>query len=228
MTTWHDAVIRILSTAGEPLHYKEVTRRILAEGLRSTVGASPETTVNATIADSIKRDPDSPFIRVRPAVYGLRPEAQKARLKVPSSRSPLAAFGMHWARDQVLWTTKPRLYGRPTARADRINLTEQRGIYLLHDAREVIYAGQAFGQGIGSRISQHTSDRLAGRWRWFSWFGTCPVSDDGRLGKPLGTASAEQFIDAMEALLIEALEPRQNRAATMTASEYLQARDPKL
>lgn len=220
MTTWHDAALRVLSEAGEPLHYKEITRRILAQKLKATAGRSPEASVNSTLADSIKHDPTSPFVRVDQAVYALRPSL--------SNRSPIAAFGMHWARDQVLWTTTPRLYGRATARADRINLTYQRGIYLLHDAREVIYAGQAFGQGIGSRLSQHTSDRLAGRWGWFSWFGTCPVGDDGDLGEPLGTASAEQFIDVMEALLIEALEPRQNRAATITANEYLQARDPKL
>lgn len=226
MTTWADAVIRVMSDAGEPLHYKEITRRILSANLK-TGGASPETTVNATIADSIKRDPASPFVRVSQAVYTLRSAREDASGKVGSTRSPLAAFGMHWARDQVQWTTKPRLYGRITARADRVNLTDQRGLYLLHDAREVIYAGQAFGQGIGSRLSQHTTDRLAGRWRWFSWFGTCPVGDDGRLGEPLGTASPEQFIDAMESLLIEALEPRQNRAAPITASEYLQARDPR-
>ncbi len=111
-----------------------------------------------------------------------------------------------------------------------MEMTDQRGIYLLYDGREVVYVGRSTDRSLGTRLYEHTYDRLRTRWNRFSWFGLCPVEEDGSLARPAGGQSAEQFIAAMEALLIEALEPAQNRRRGdgFTAVEFIQADDPEL
>ena len=51
-----DAVIKVLQDSAKPLHYKEITKRILSQGLWTTKGKTPSATVNAQLAMAIKRD----------------------------------------------------------------------------------------------------------------------------------------------------------------------------
>ena len=68
------------------------------------------------------------------------------------------------------------------------------------------------------------------RWNRFSWFGLLPVSDEGEIGALPGSYIATDLIPALEAILIEALEPRQNRKRgdDLAAVEYLQKIDPAI
>jgi len=91
--------------------------------------------------------------------------------------------------------------------------------------------GRATDQRLGKRLYQHTLDRLNGRWDRFSWFGLLKVTDDAKLvEKDSASLSADTLIATMEALLIEGLEPSQNRKRgdDFRAVEYLQVRDPEL
>jgi hypothetical protein len=54
----------------------------------------------------------------------------------------IKAFGMFWRRDWVDWVTKPRLMGQQQEGADSVNFSDQVGVYLLHDGREVMYVGR--------------------------------------------------------------------------------------
>jgi len=76
------------------------------------------------------------------------------------------------------------------------------------------------------------NDRLGGRWTRFSWFGVHPVNDDGTLSarSELAHLPIDVVIATMEAVLIEGLEPRQNRKRgdDFKAVEYLQVEDPTL
>ena len=86
-------------------------------------------------------------------------------------------------------------------------------------------------QNLGRRLRQHTSDRLTGRWTRFSWFGIYPVEENGDLRKSADFSNVETgiVIATMEAVLIEGLEPRQNRKrGDFQAIEFLQVEDPKL
>lgn len=71
---------------------------------------------------------------------------------------------------------------------------------------------------------------MSARWDRFSWFGLLPVSEAGDLGKLPATFGATKMIPALEAILIEALEPRQNRKRgdDLAAVEYLQKEDPAI
>jgi hypothetical protein len=87
--------------------------------------------------------------------------------------------------------------------------------------------GRATDQPLGKRLYQHTLDRLSTRWDRFSWFGLLPVSEKGNLAALPDQYQSEQMIPALEAILIEALEPRQNRKRgdDLAAVEYLQQED---
>ena len=96
----------------------------------------------------------------------------------------------------------------------------------MHDFRDIVYTGQA-DSSLGSRLSAHTSNRLKTRWNRFSWFGFRTVKDDGTLGRVSDNYGLREVISAMEALLIEALEPPQNRRAGdgFQGIEYIQFED---
>lgn len=114
--------------------------------------------------------------------------------------------------------------------ATPVDFTKQLGVYLLYDGREVIYVGRTTDRPLGRRLYEHTVDRMSARWNRFSWFGFLPVSDSGTLGKLPGTFDATKMIPALEAILIEALEPRQNRKRgdDLAAVEFLQKEDPTI
>jgi hypothetical protein len=244
---WKEAIIAVLSAAKAPMHYADIATDIFARELRAEQTATPAATVAATIAQSFKNDGEnSPFVRVSRGVYGLRTQAEAPVIvqKEQAEAEELAeaessevtglvnAFGMFWDRAKVNWETEPRILGQQQAGSKPVNFCEQRGVYLLHDSQGVVYVGRATDQNLGKRLQQHTSDRLTGRWTRFSWFGVYPVRQDGTLktSVDLSNLNSSIVIATMEAVLIEGLEPRQNRKRgdDFQAIEFLQVEDPKL
>ena len=129
------------------------------------------------------------------------------------------------------WSSNPNLWGRQQQGADRVDFSGQKGVYLLHDGHRTIYVGRTTEQTLGRRLYQHTRNRLEGRWNRWSWFGLLGVTDDGQLQEPAEISlEMDKVVTALEALLIESLEPAQNRSRgdDFRAVEYLQAEDPQL
>lgn len=243
--TWRQAIDQVLGTATTPLHYNEITDRIIANRLRSSLGATPSATVNAQISSSIKHDGGgSPYIRVARGTFTLSKTAAvstalaKARLTPAVEESEdseaqyeiISSFGMFWRRDAVQWAATPKILGIQQLGATPVDFNGQLGIYLLYDGREVIYIGRATDRPLGRRLYEHTLDRLAARWDRFSWFGLLPVSDTGNLQPLPKTYESATLIPALEALLIEALEPRQNRKRgdDLASAEFMQKEDPEI
>jgi hypothetical protein len=240
---WRDAIIDVLRRQSAAMHYADIAERIVSDGLRQSVGATPAATVSSTITTSLNNEGDrSPFQRVARGEYILRAAVSTNTPGLPSAvpasedeetdvlEGPVQAFGMFWDRARVRWITTPSIFGRQQIGADVVNVAGQRGIYLLHDVREVIYVGRCTDRPLGVRLYEHTFDRLKTRWNRFSWFGLCPVNDDGSLANPRSGHNPDQVIAAMEALLIEALEPAQNRRRGdgFTAVEFIQGEDPEV
>jgi hypothetical protein len=242
--TWQQAIVRVLGASPRPLHYSEITDQIIADGLRTSLGATPAATVNAQISTSIKRDGSrSPFIRVSKGTYALAPEAAKRRDGHPGKARDqqiadepeeqyaiVSSFGMFWRRACVDWSRTPRLLGMQQIGATSVDFCQQHGVYLLYDGREVIYVGRATDRPLGTRLYEHTVDRMSARWDRFSWFGLLPVSAAGALGSLAPSFDATKLIPALEAILVEALEPRQNRKRgdDLAAVEYVQIEDPEI
>ena len=60
--SWKDVITEVLKSSKEPLHYQDITERVLTGGLKKTAGATLAATVSAAITDSIKHDgAASPF-----------------------------------------------------------------------------------------------------------------------------------------------------------------------
>ena len=240
--TWKEAIIKILSSSSTPLRSNEITEKIISEGLRTTFGATPTATVNSTIYTSIQHDGEkSPYILVSKGLFMLK-ERSFSDTVFPEKLTPaiseaeeeeqysiVSSFGMFWKRDAVEWSSTPKLLGIQKKGATVVNFSKQIGIYLLYDGREVIYVGRTV-DALGKRLYKHTTDRMSVRWDRFSWFGLLPVSDDGSLDALPAQYNATKLIPVLEAILIEALEPRQNREQGdgLMDVEYLQKTDPEI
>jgi len=244
--TWRDAIVRVLQEARIPLEYAEISERILTQGYYQTDGATPHSTVNAQINGSIKYEGDkSPFIKVGRGVFGLKETASSVTTTTPTvpvttlppvtekdvenSDSIIRAFGMYWQRDLVVWRNEPKMYGKQQAMAMAIDFGKQKGIYILYDQHTVVYVGRSIDRPLGKRLCEHTIDRLSSRWNRFSWFGLLDVTSEGGLDKASVAINLAAMIGTLEALLIESLEPPQNRKRGdgFSAVEYIQDVDPE-
>jgi HB1, ASXL, restriction endonuclease HTH domain/Restriction endonuclease len=71
--TFTDAAREVLTQEGRPLHYKEITELAIDKNLLSHVGKSPEVTMGARLAATLKKGgDDNALIRVKPGVFALR------------------------------------------------------------------------------------------------------------------------------------------------------------
>lgn len=67
-----EAALHVLQDAGKPLHYREISKRILERDLWPSEGKTPEATINAQIAGNIKKHGKaSPFRRAGRGIYTL-------------------------------------------------------------------------------------------------------------------------------------------------------------
>lgn len=144
----------------------------------------------------------------------------------------ITSFGMFWRREQVNWNSggRIRLLGYKAGEGQMVNFADQVGVYLLHDGARTVYVGRVSKPRMAPRLQEHTKDRLSGRWDRFSWFGLRPVLTKGVLGEAAQTFGTDLVVATMEAILIEGLEPPQNRRQGdgMTGQEYQQAIDEQL
>jgi hypothetical protein len=166
------------------MHYTEIAEEIAEQGLRADLGATPATSVSATITAQLVHE----VVRVTRGYYALAStvEAAARSSEAPIDSEPddtglINAFGMYWARSQVLWSATPRILGQQQPGSSPVDFCGQRGVYLLHDGRDVVYVGRTTDQALGIRLRQHTADRLNGRWDRFSWFGVYGPSESGAL-----------------------------------------------
>ena len=243
-SSWKAAIKKVLAESDIPLHYTEISEQILSRGYYSTDGATPAATVNAQISSSIKHDGEkSPFIRVGKGIFSLKSsltlaapvlaqiEKQKTTEREDEiSDSIIHSFGMYWQRDLVVWRNDPKMYGKQQALSKPVDFGKQRGIYILYDHHTVVYVGRAIDRHLGKRLYEHTIDRLGSRWNRFSWFGLLDVTQEGNLRETTLNTSLAILVATLEALLIEALEPPQNRKRgdDLSAIEYIQDVDPEL
>ena len=69
-----DAAFVVLHDTGRPLHYREITTRVVTQKLWDTERNTPRQTVNARLGDDIKnRGSASIFVRAGPGLFGLNP-----------------------------------------------------------------------------------------------------------------------------------------------------------
>ena len=69
--TFLEAAFEVLRREGKPLHYKELTERVLGKKLLTFVGRTPEVTMQTQLTAAVKKAPGNPFVRVKPGIFGL-------------------------------------------------------------------------------------------------------------------------------------------------------------
>ncbi len=69
--TFLEAALEVLRLEGKPLHYKELTERVIGKKLLTFVGRTPEVTMQTQLTAAVKKAPGNPFVRVKPGVFGL-------------------------------------------------------------------------------------------------------------------------------------------------------------
>ncbi len=72
MNKFKTSAITILTETNKPLHYREITRLALENGILETEGATPDASMNAQIVMDIKKNGEkSDFIKTAPSTYFL-------------------------------------------------------------------------------------------------------------------------------------------------------------
>lgn len=226
-TGWQDAIRKVLEEATEPLHYREISDIIAANGLRENLGATPANSVAGTLSLMRKNgeriDAVGKGYYVLPTVAGRlakEAEEEEAEAEVAAqdlSRFAIGAYGLYWDRNQVNWKpSRGQLLGQQNDKADPVNFADQDGIYLLHNWGEIAYVGQTITKksetGLYNRLQSHHDD-LAKTYRWdsFSWFGFRAVGGDGQLLPAPQNGTLADVINIIEAMFIEVLVPRLNK-----------------
>jgi hypothetical protein len=139
-------------------------------------------------------------------------------------------YGFMWERGEVEWGKRGQrgtLLGiKRTFQKQVIDFRRQLGIYVLYDRfDQPIQIGQT--DKLFQRFQQHKRDHLRNRWTRFSWFGFHPVDEKNNClltSEQVAQISFQDAKDEIEAVLIQVLEPRLNRAGAKwkDTNEYLQ------
>lgn len=222
--TLQDAVRKVLSEATEPLHYREISDIIAAEGLREDMGATPDKSVASTLSlmrrNGEKIDVPRRGYYVLPTIADQRAKEVEEEEAEAVAQDPgklaVGAYGLYWARNMVNWEpSNGQLLGQQNDRAIPVNFADQDGIYLLHSWNEIAYVGQTLTKrgptGLYNRLRSHHRDpRKTDRWDSFSWFGFRGVNDSGELSPSPQSGTLADVIDVIEVMFIESIMPRLN------------------
>ena len=233
---WLDAIIEVLREAKEPMHYVDITEKIIKQGKRTEVGATPANSVCAII----NKNTDI-FVKADTGKYALCSTFDYAKWKgedttteneeeasidteitKESQKTIIKAFGKYWKRDKIEWTkTEPSLFGRQTSKSQPVDFKTVRGVYMLLNDNQLEYVGVAVKESIAKRLKQHTKDKHCNRWNNFSWFSFDGVNQNGTIHKVNKfSVGLNDVAKAMEAIVIEGVDPHRNTRG----GDYLKGR----
>ncbi len=131
MSQAQDAAYRVLKEAGEPLHYREITRRALDGAYLITNSKTPEATVNAQLAVDIKRHGEkSRFRRVGAGRFELNDDKPVLLPNGNSSQRKRTTVSFTDAAERVLkkyGDRQPMHYREITEKAQKLGLIATSG-----------------------------------------------------------------------------------------------------
>lgn len=220
---WIEAIVEVLQESKVAMTSEDIAIAISKTEKISTYQFSPDIAVVAIIEKNI-----TIFETNERGAYRLKEtfdyEQWKATDKTSSTeetksikervdrrtKNLIKTYGVFWRREKVDWS-QDKLRGSQLG-GSHVDFSEMKGIYILYDNREPIFVGQAISAGLMAKLQTHTKDRFANRWNRFSWFGIYGVNQNGSLHQiRTFNTTIEDVANAIEAVLVEGLEPRQNR-----------------
>ncbi|MBX6762713.1 MAG: winged helix-turn-helix domain-containing protein [Rubrobacteraceae bacterium] len=66
------AAREVLREIGHPLHYRDITDLAMDAGYLESSGRTPHDTMRARLSVDVRDNPQSPFTRTAPGVFGLK------------------------------------------------------------------------------------------------------------------------------------------------------------
>src|ERR1700675_1715051 len=130
--TWRKAIEKVLSEAPGAMHYKDITEKIIQDGLRSSLGATPASTVVSVAITAIKNEGEKcPFQKIGRGLFVWKVKAgitQKPSITVESSEEEaevqyeiITSFGVFWRREAIEWVSTPRILGMQEIGAEPVD-----------------------------------------------------------------------------------------------------------
>ncbi len=118
--TWRQAIEKVLSNNKGAMHYTDLTDKIIEEGLRTTLGATPAATVSGNLSQGINGEgANCPFQKVGKGLYLWKRPSGIAQTPLPIQSNEegedgsepqygiISSFGMYWRREEIEWVKKP-------------------------------------------------------------------------------------------------------------------------
>ena len=139
--TFRHAAIKVLKEAGKPMHYKEITSKIIEQDLVLTTGETPECTLIKVICEDIIHNGNhSFFVKIDDGTYDLNPKVDYHENKM-GSRYPnenndwfirSVTFHQSYSYEDFIEGFKP------TSTDNQISYTLEKGVFrqIAEDARE--------------------------------------------------------------------------------------------
>lgn len=202
------AAEKVLTDHGEPMHYRDIVRKAVADGFLATQGKTPEATLNAQLSVAIRdQGEQSVFVRVDPGIFGLRRWLADGVLKLENLQSNRRSLVPHYpSYDQVrdvlpIWDGAPdgaitRMRnamwahtGTPQDQADWTDPDVWIDERLDGEAKE--WATRTW-QGSQKRVSPRY---VVGHWLLISNAGLLELAGDGHLRL---TAAGQDFLKQPE------------------------------
>ena len=224
--TWIDAIIKVLENTKNPMHYTKIWDVIRDKHYRECEpDSNPEIKVNINIQQN--KDKIVPF---GDRGYYILKKHLDANIKkyleqnLPSQQSIISAYGRIWSRAKFAQNNYT-LIGKlaNSKKSPQIDLSTERGIYVLYDGYKIVYVGQTKNP-IAKRLKSHIKKNNK-QWDSFSWYGIDPVMDNGQICKEkVFCRNSSDLLDALEAAMILAATPCHNktRGNHVKGQEYIQ------
>lgn len=236
---WIDAIIEVLKTSQQAMHYVDIANEIMSRKLREEC-QTPHISVHVIInahQDIFIKDSKSKY-KLNPAFdytnwHKNNKVAEDDENKVietqtaqSNSKTIIKAYGKMWSRAQIDWQRcHPVLLGSPHKMSQYIDFNKMRGVYMLYDQNgNLVYVGLATN-GIGDRLKDHTRDKHANAWTQFSWFGIDNIKQDGTIKRSTHLQTTiSDVASALESVIIIGVQPPRNMKSgdRMKDKEYIQ------
>jgi hypothetical protein len=167
------AARKVLQEAEAPLHYQQITKRMLSAGLWRTNGKTPAATINAQLATNIKKNgPASVFRRVGRGIFALNgaPTESTSQSGVKPQKTQERAESQSRDRPLVLGYLERIASSAFSEFPQQITalVHGKHGVYALYKGDRLYYVGLA--TNLRNRIKQHLRDKHAGKWNRFSLY----------------------------------------------------------
>ena len=169
MNIFKQAAIKILKKSKKALHYKEITKRALEEGILVTNGLTPAASMNSTIISDINKNGEtSIFIKVSPSTYtlNLKMEKEKSPKKIPYKKTKSTGIIKAYAEKLSYELLENKEY-------KKIILEEiiknKHGIYALYKKNDKLYY-VGLAKDLKDRLSKHLIDKHSKQSDYFSFY----------------------------------------------------------